>query len=287
MENTTNPRQEHERNKRRRRRQLLGAVLSVVLLVGVATLVRYAISGVAALFDDTDKKLAYEQKLQALVMLDPLPFEGIDKADTIQFKEYAIWATVFKAQRTPTGLDAYERDPDTGAAILPTVEIDATLAALLGPDYKITHGSFESSDMNFFYDEEKQAYYVPVTGQTGQYNTSVVKLHKKDGKLIVTVGYVPTASMSEFALITPTEPTKYMEYIFEKTDKEYYLCGLQASEMKVVTSGSTSTLQDPDVDYDYDPTSILAGNAELDDSGAEGSDSNSSSEGDEPSSAAE
>lgn len=258
----TNARQEHERNKRRRRRQLQGLLIAAVLLVGIVNIVRYAAMGVSALFDDTEEKTKYEQLLSQLVMLDPLPFESVEAADQVQMREYAVWATIFKAQQSEAGLASYERDPDTDALLLPAVEMDAALAALLGPNYKVTHGTFESNDMIFNYLEEKQSYLVPITGQTGQYNAKVQQLKKRDGRLYVTVGYVPAAAVVDFSVTTPTEPTKYMEYVFEKIDKQYYLCALQASEMKPSTSAAVT---DPnnDIDYnnDYDPTSsILANN---------------------------
>lgn len=283
---TTNARQEHERNKRRRRRQLQGILIGFVLLVGIANIVRYAVMGVSALFDDTEEKAAYEQVLSPLVMLDPLPFDSLENADQVQMREYAVWATIFKAQRSESGLSAYERDPDTDALLLPAVEIDAALTALFGPDYKVTHNSFESSEMIFYYDEEKHSYLVPITGQTGQYNAKVEKLQKKDGKLYVTVGYVPTSSVSDFSVVTPTEPTKYMEFVFEKVDKQYYLRALQASEMKPDASASTGNTNN-DVDYNgaYDPADVLANNPELDDMLQQGADSTSPSDS-EPDSAA-
>lgn len=263
--------EEHERGKRRRMRQLLGVVLCLLILIGALNVLGAGVQAVAKLFDDTERRVAYEQKLQALVMLDPLPFESLAKADQQQFREYAIWATVFNAQRTAGGLDAYERDPDTDSAILPGVEVDATLAALVGTEYKIEHGTFESDGMNFYYDEEKQGYLVPVTGQIGRFTPKVEKLQKKDGKLRVTVGYVPTAAETgDYSMNASTEPTKYMDYVFEKVGKEYYLRALEASEMKASASVVASQ-PDTDIDYDiFDPTSVIADNAGLlpDDSSA-------------------
>ena len=102
--------QEHERHKRRRARQWLGLAICLLVLIGAFTVISAAVGGVAILFDDTDEKLEYEQRLQALVMLDPLPFDDLDQADPALLKEAAIWAAVSTAQSSATGLDAYERD---------------------------------------------------------------------------------------------------------------------------------------------------------------------------------
>ena len=270
--------QEHERHKRRRARQWLGLAICLLVLIGAFTVISAAVGGVAILFDDTDEKLEYEQRLQALVMLDPLPFDDLDQADPALLKEAAIWAAVSTAQSSATGLDAYERDPNTDSLLLPAVEVDAAAASLLGADYKLTHETFGtvSGDMTFEYDEEKQCYLIPVTGQVGMYTPKVEKLTKKSGRLYVTVGYVPAPGLSgDFSLTAPTEPTKYMDYAFEKVDGVYYLRALAVSEMKP-SSSAAANAPETDLDYDdyFDPTSVIAGNADSlpgDDTGSQAS----------------
>lgn len=254
--------QEHERHKRRRARQWLGLAICVLVLIGGFTVIATAVNGVAVLFDNTDEKLEYEDRLQALVMLDPLPFESLDQADPALFKEASIWAAVSAAQNSATGLDAYERDPNTDSLLLPAVEVDAAAAALFGPDYELTHETFNNvgGDMTFEYDEEKQCYLIPVTGQVGMYTPKVEKLKKKSGKLYVTVGYVPAPGLNgDFSLSTPTEPTKYMDYVFEKVDRTYYLTALEVSEMEP-SSSAAATAPETDMDYEdyFDPTSAIA-----------------------------
>ena len=55
--------------------------------------------------------------------------------------------------------------------------------------------------------------------------------------MYVTVGYIPTTSNStsgELSLTAPTEPVKYMDYVFTRGEnREWYLSALQESEMKV------------------------------------------------------
>ena len=254
--------QEHERHKRRRTRQWLGLGVCVLVLIGAFTVIASAVNGVAVLFDDTEEKLEYEQRLQALVMLDPLPFESLDQADPALFKEASVWAAVSAAQNSATGQDAYERDPNSDSLLLPAVEVDAAAAALFGPDYKLTHETFNNvgGDMTFEYDAEKQCYLIPVTGQVGMYTPQVEKLDKKSGKMYVTVGYVPAPGLNgDFSLSAPTEPTKYMDYVFQKVDGVYYLCALEVSEMKPSSSAAAST-PETDMDYEdyFDPTSVIA-----------------------------
>lgn len=254
--------EEHERNRRRRMRQMLGLGIFILVLIGALNVLAFAVNGVASLFDDSEKRMEYGDRLQTLVMLDPLPFASLDQMDDSTarlIKESAIWSAMYSAQRAGS-LDHYERDPDTDALIMPAVEVDAAVAALYGPNYKITHGSFEGVDMNYQYSEEKQGYFIPVTGQMGLYNPDVISLKKKDGKLYVTVGYIPTAAITgDYSLTTPSDPSKYMDYVFEKQGKEYYLVALQTSDIKPVSStATTSTVNDSE----FDPTSMMASSEE-------------------------
>ena len=66
--------EEHERSRRRRMRQLLGAGLFVLILIGLLNVVGALVGGVAALFDDTDKK-----KTKKTGILCRMPGNGLTK----------------------------------------------------------------------------------------------------------------------------------------------------------------------------------------------------------------
>ena len=249
--------EEHARRQRRRFRQLLGLVICVLVIVGFGTVLSRGVKMVGSLFDDSALKADLEARLQCYVMLDPLPFDSLDQADPNQIKESAIWTTVNNSLATAGTLDAYERDPDTDGIIRPTLEVDAAIARLFGPDYKVEHDTFENSDMTFLYREEMQGYLIPVTGQVGQYTPQVEKIKKHQGNMYVTVGYIPTFTNSNFVFSAATEPTKYMDYVFTKNKKVWYLSALQESEMKPDTSVPVDVNDQNAADVDYDPAAVL------------------------------
>lgn len=254
-------REAHARRQRRRRRQLLGAVICVLVLVGVGTTLFGGYRVVAALFDDSDLRAEYEDRLRTLMMYDPLPFASLDQLDQTQLRQACIWGAIYTAQRTQGSLASYERDPDTEALILPALEVDAFLTQLVGPDYSLPHESFESDGMVYEYSEEYKGYLIPATGEQGLYTPKVVKLQRNGRTMRVTVGYVPLFNMGgEFTMSLPTEPTKYMDYIFEKPDKTFYLTALEASEMKPPESSSQAAVPEQDYQVDYDPNEALREN---------------------------
>ena len=239
--------EEHARTQRRRGRQALGLLVAVLVLIGFVTVLRAGVGFVADLFDDTAQKQEYEDKLEGLVLFDPMPFEGIGNIDELTLREAAVWGCIYNIQETQGGFDNYNTDPDTEQLLLPSVDVDAYLAKLVGPGFKLTHTSFEMEDMNIEFDETTQCYKIPVTGSVGYYRAVVTRLFKRSGKLYVTVGYIPISSTDD-SIINPSSdtPTKYMDYIFERQSGSWYLTGLTESETKPEATDSTSAANQPE-----------------------------------------
>lgn len=234
-------REEQLRNNRRLARQALGLVAILLIVIGLFTVIGWAIRAITAALDDSDRRESYADLLYGLVMFDTVPFEDVNTVDQSIFKQAAIWGCVYQIQKDGGSLDQYERDEETGCMILPQLEVDAYLTNLLGPDYQIEEGSFQTSEMNYVYSEEKQGYLVPVTGSVGLYTPEVENISTQSGKMYVTVGYIPTlASTTSLTLTTPTEPTKYMDYVFTRGEnRQWYLSALQESDMQVTASSSS------------------------------------------------
>ena len=108
-------------------------LVTVLVLVGAVTVVRAGVRTVANLFDDTQQRQEYEDKLEGLVLFDPVPFDGIENIDDLTLREAAVWGCVYSIQETQGGFDNYNTDPDTEQLLLPSVDVDAYLARLVGP----------------------------------------------------------------------------------------------------------------------------------------------------------
>ena len=247
MKNYMTP-EEHARLHRRRARQALGLLVAVLVLIGAVTVLRSGVRAVAKLFDDTAQKEEYEDKLEGLVLFDPLPFDGIENIDDLTLREAAVWGCVYNIQETQGNFDHYNTDPDTEQLLIPSVDVDAYLAKLVGPSFKMTHKSFEMDDMTIEFDETTQCYKIPVTGSVGSYRATVTKLFKKGGKLHVTVGYIPTQSADDSILNASSDtPTKYMDYLFTRQSGSWYLTGLTVQDAILAsTADSASAAADSD-----------------------------------------
>ena len=238
--------EEHARQQRRRGRQALGLLIAVLVIVGFVTVLRTGVGLVANLFDDTAQKQEYEDKLEGLVLFDPMPFDGLENLDDLTLREAAVWGCIYNIQETQGGFDNYSTDPDTEQLLLPSVDVDAYLARLVGPSFKLTHRSFEMEDMSIEFDETTQCYKIPVTGTVGYYRAVVTRLLKRSGQLHVTVGYIPTSSTDDSIINQSSDtPTKYMDYLFERQSGSWYLTGLTESETKPDSTASTEAASQP------------------------------------------
>ena len=222
--------------RRRRVRQLLGAVVCFLVVVGAASLVRSGVGLMAAVFDDTDEREAYAARINTLVALDPVPFNELSEANVPTLLNAAIWDSI------DTENVEYERD-ESGSMYLPTLDIDRTLAALYGPDFKPTYETFEDHGMTFQYVPEKQAFLLPVTSAISDYSPLVTRIQRESGGVQrVTVGYVsPFGTSGEFDPDATLAPVKYQDYLFRRGDDgNYYLYAIVESETRVDASSSAS-----------------------------------------------
>lgn len=251
-------RAEQARHWRRRRRQTLGVVLCVLVLLGIGTVIFGGYKAVSILFDDTEEKLDYENRLRTVVMYDPLPFESLDKADPVMLREACIWGAIYNAKLSQGNLNNYATEEGTGCLILPVVEVNAFASGLMGPFYTLTHEDFESDGLLYEYSEELQGYLIPVTSEGGRYTPKVTSLHKEGRNMRVTVGYVPQYDPSDqFSLTQPNKPVKYMDYIFTRSNKNFYMTALEESATKAPASDAQKV---PEVDIDLDLDQALKEN---------------------------
>lgn len=228
--------------RRRRARQLLGAVVCILVVIGLASVVSGGVRLAATLFDDTEEKEEFELRLQTLVSLDPEPFDSLEEANHARLLDAAIWSVI---QQNSGSLDTYERD-EVGAMYLPTLDIDRAIASLYGPDVHFTYETFSDNGLTFQYVPEKSAYLLPITSVNGNYSPRVVEIRREGNTKRVTVGYLDLYGGGEIVFDpTKLEPAKYMDYIFTRSGDSYYLTAITTSETTVDVSTSSSTAQLP------------------------------------------
>lgn len=225
----------HALRRRRRLRQILGAVICVLVVIGLWSVISSGIGLAAQLFDDTEEREEFEQRLQTLVSLDPEPFDSLETANRARLLDAAIWSVI---QKNTDNMNAYERD-EVGAMYLPTIDVDQEISALYGPDFQFQHETFTDHELTFQYVPEKSAYLLPITSANGAYLPRVMDIRRENGGKRVTVGYLDVYGSGDIVFdITKLEPVKYLDYIFTRSGGEYYLTAITQSEMSTGAASS-------------------------------------------------
>lgn len=210
---------------KQRRRIIIGAVMCLLMLIGLGTIVAGGVGIVAKIFDNTAEKEQYKSMLATLVVADPLPFESPDQADMDLLLSSSVWAAVMNED-----MEKYEKN-DIGQTYLPAVDVDRYFARVFGTQFVLEHKDFSDQEVEFEYDEDKQAYIVPVTSFPTGFTPQVEKIKTSGGEKIVTVGYLSPAT--NWNDTSDGSVSKYVDYIFQKQGKEYYLVAIRESEMQV------------------------------------------------------
>lgn len=230
----------HVLRRRRRLRQILGAVVCVLVLIGLYSVFSSGVRFAAQLFDDTKEREEFEQRLQTLVSLDPEPFDSLETANRARLLDAAIWSVI---QKNSDNMDVYERD-EIGAMYLPTLDVDKELSSLYGPDFQFNHETFTDNGLTYTYVPEKSAYLLPITSANGVYLPRVMDIRRENGGKRVTVGYLDIYGGGEIVFdITKLEPVKYQDYVFMRIGGVYYLTAVKQSEMSNDTGNAAAAPQ--------------------------------------------
>ena len=225
----------HAVNKTHKRRMAVGAVMCILMLIGIGTIIAGGVKVTAKIFDNTEEKNAYNAMLSTFVIADPLPFETPDQADQDWLLSSCVWAAVMNED-----MAQYEKN-DFGETYLPAVEVEKYFTKVFGTQHTLSHRSFADQEVEFQYDEEKQAYIVPVTSFPTGFTPQVAKIKKGNGEKIVTVGYIsPSTSWTDSS---DGSISKYVDYIFQKQGQSYCLVAIRESEMKVEITATDSQAQ--------------------------------------------
>ncbi|MEG2081804.1 MAG: hypothetical protein RR011_01085, partial [Oscillospiraceae bacterium] len=169
---------------RRKRRVAVGAIMFALMVIGVGTIIGTGVGFGKKLMDNTAEKEKYNALLATLVVADPLPFESPEMADQKILLSSSIWAAVMNED-----MEKYEKS-EFAQTYLPAVDVDKYFAMIFGTQYKLTHQTFDDQGITFEYDEEKQAYVIPITSFPTGFTPQVAKIKSSFSEKVVTVGYI-------------------------------------------------------------------------------------------------
>ncbi len=233
-------REAQARASRRRSRQLLGFVLSILVLVGAVSIVIGGINLVDGILNDTSELKEYETRLEPMVWFDVLPFEAPDQIDENILKEVAIWGVLNEKS------SSLERN-ELGEPLVPRLDVDLYAANLFGPSFQFSgHESFidVENDLRYTYDPNTDMYTVPSTSLLPPYLPVVQEIIRESGGIKrVVVGYITTRGSDDQMIATPDRehPVRYVDYLFRRDGNNYYLYAMQPNTTYVPTQTTSES----------------------------------------------
>lgn len=210
----------------------LGLVIICLALVGVASIVMYAVGGVQSLFNQDVKKAEYEDFLYPVVMLDPEVFDDVTTADMEDLLAASILSLLSEEESNPHDFQFVEGDV-SGLAI-PEETVNEAFAALFGTDVEPEHRSVECSTCVFEYQSAAARYVIPLTGYDPAFLPDVLEIDKtREGSVSLTVGYVAYGDwqVNEDNGFAQPEPAKYRKITLRRTDNGYYVSAIQNADV--------------------------------------------------------
>lgn len=224
------------RGKKRRRFNksvILGAVVLVFAVIGVISTVIFLGNKTYDLIDNTAQKEEFGQFIYPLVMLDPPPFDSVDKLDERTLLTAAIW-NLLKNEDT----SKYPQD-EFGFITVPQTDVDSYAAKLFGQDVKVNHQSISDSEYTFDYSPDTQSYVIPSTPTFPPYTPRVEKIERSGSTYRLTVDYIPAGDVWSQDLRGKKyepEPAKTLYYDLERVDGGYRI-----TAVRTINSGSDAS----------------------------------------------
>lgn len=196
---------------------IAGASVLSFALIGVITVISLLVGFVASLFDDSEQRLRFEQFISPVVMVDPVAFSEVSKADEHVILMSSMWNLLMNI-----GDGAAYPEDEFGMMLIPSSDLDVSAASLFGSNVSLSHQTFGNTSITFEFDEETSSYVVPPMGYTVQYQPRVDKISRKGKKYTLTVAYITSTTVLGNTQEN-AEPDKYMYYVLEKTGKDKYV----------------------------------------------------------------
>ena len=223
--------------KRLNKSILLGGIVLLFAVIGVVATVIFVGTKTYDLIDNKAQKEEFEQFIYPLVMLDPPPFDSVDKLDEKTLLTASIWNLL---KNEDTG--KYPQD-EFGFITVPQTDVESYAAKLFGKDVKVNHQSLGDAEYAFEYDEEAKSYLIPSTPSFPPYTPRVEKIEKNKNTYQLTVDYIPSGNIwGQDVQGKKYEPdaAKTMIYMLQKNSDGYQITAVQTAKDSSKTSSAAA-----------------------------------------------
>lgn len=226
---------QQRKNRKRKYAAPLGGIFIVLAVVGVITVVAVAIALTWQMLDNTSEKEMFEEKIQPVVMFDPVPFNSPADIPNDSLLRFSMWV-VLSSER------AQEYSYVGSDLLVPASELDVAARSLFGDAVTLTHETFTDYfvDYRFALDEEvetvnekgeteilkvENAYLVTPGTEMYVFTPQVQEITKNGEYYSLFVHYLspPNAWTTIFAGDRAGSLEKNMIYVMERVNSEWHI----------------------------------------------------------------
>ncbi len=219
----------------------LGMLIIIFAVVGIVATVKWGVTAVKTLTDNSAQKKEYEEFLRPVVMYDPDPFDDVNSADLTQLVNASIWSLITQSDSSESF--SYSTGDNMGI-LIPEKRVTAEFVRLFGTEIDIAskYSSLNMSAHDITYDAAQGGFIIPITSLDIAYTPEVYEIEKKANSIILTVGYIGSKAWAEIedgGYASP-QADKYMKITLRQGEKGYYIASLQAIGASEVANISTT-----------------------------------------------
>jgi len=194
----------------------------LLALVGVVTVVIWAIGLTDRLLDNQGDKYRLEDIIRPVLMWDPPPFENPEDVSPNLMLHFSMWAALMDENANYTPNDYMEMT-------IPASDLDVAAHRLFGPGVTLQHTSFGDYEQSYYFDSVRRVYVVSATAQLFLYSPRVISIEREDDLYHVRVGYVPPEGFTADIRGARGEPQpeKYMVYVVRRVGDAFQITALR------------------------------------------------------------
>lgn len=188
----------------------VGIVTIVLAIVGLVTTIRFCISAVGDIVNQTALKNEFAVFLYPMVITDGPAFDFVADAPNSVVINAAIWRIIMNGNT-----EKYENDGTN--MTVSEIDVESSAAALFGYGINISHQTVGVGSNVFEYNAASKSYLVPLDPNYNTYWPRVSEISSVGELFTVTVEYMPPSMFAAEGMDYQLEPDKIMVYTISRT----------------------------------------------------------------------
>lgn len=200
---------------------IAGIIIILLSIVGLVTTVRFSVTAVKDLLNQTSLKNDFAAFLNPMTVIDSPAFDSTENIPPSVVISASIWRILLSGNT-----DKYESTEST--MTISEIDVESAAVALFGYSVTVEHQTVTSGSSYFEYNSSSKSYNVPVNADNNTYWPRVKEMSSVGDTFTIVVEYMPP--IMGVGEITIPDPAKSMIYTVSRTASSMTLKSIQYTE---------------------------------------------------------